>query len=72
LIVDLALPGMDGWGFLREVQNNAATAHIPAVAVTAFHSANVARQTIEAGFKAYFPKPLDTMSFVRELTRIIN
>ncbi len=70
-VVDLALPGMDGWGFLKAVRENPSTANIPAVAITAFHSINVARQAIEAGFAAYFPKPLDTTSFVRELARII-
>ncbi len=71
-VVDLALPGMDGWGFLSSVRADPATADIPAVAITAYHSINVARQAIEAGFAAYFPKPLDTTSFVRELSRILG
>jgi two-component system chemotaxis sensor kinase CheA len=71
-VVDLALPGMDGWGFLNTVRADSATAEIPAVAVTAFHSIQVARQAIDAGFAAYFPKPLDTTSFVRELDRILG
>jgi len=71
-VVDLALPGMDGWGFLQAVRGKPATSNIPVVAVTAFHSSNVARQAIEAGFQAYFPKPIDTMSFIRELTRILS
>jgi CheY-like chemotaxis protein len=71
-VVDLALPGMDGWGFLKTVREDPATADVPAVAITAYHSINVARQAIEAGFAAYFPKPLDTTSFVRELSRILE
>jgi CheY-like chemotaxis protein len=70
-VVDLTLPGMDGWTFLKTVRKNPATANIPAVAMTAFHSINLARQAIEAGFAAYFPKPLDSTSFVRELAKII-
>lgn len=71
-VVDLALPGIDGWGFLQTIRGVPATREIPAVAVTAFHSPNVARQAIEAGFQAYFPKPIDTTSFIRELTRILG
>ena len=71
-VVDLALPGMDGWGFLQTVREDTATANVPAVAITAYHSINVARQAIEAGFAAYFPKPIDTTSFVRELARILD
>src|SRR5574341_6716 len=72
LIVDLALPGMDGWGFLQAVRSDPATAHIPAVAVTAFHSTSVAQEAIKAGFNAYFPKPIEATSFVRELERIVE
>jgi CheY-like chemotaxis protein len=72
LVVDLALPGMDGWGLLKRLRQDAATAQIPAVAVTAFHSSAVARQAIEAGFAAYFPKPIDTHAFVSELQRVLD
>lgn len=66
-IIDLALPGMDGWRLLQEIQHHF---DIPCVAITAFHSAEVAVQAIDAGFVAYFPKPLDATSFVRELTNV--
>jgi CheY-like chemotaxis protein len=72
LIVDLALPGMNGWDLLRELRNKPSTASIPAVAVTAFHSINLAQQAIKAGFIAYFPKPIEATSFVRELERVIS
>ena len=71
-IVDLALPNLDGWGFLKAVQNNPATAQMPCVAVTAFHSAEVAVEAIRNGFLAYFPKPIDPTSFVRELDRVLT
>lgn len=70
-ILDLALPGMDGWTLLSQIQNNPALAHMRCVAVTAFHSSEVAVKAIEAGFLAYFPKPLDSTSFVRELQRVL-
>lgn len=72
LIVDLALPGMDGWEFLKLVRGMPATADVPIVAVTAFHSTSVAQQAIAAGFDAYFPKPIEATSFVRELERVIG
>jgi CheY-like chemotaxis protein len=72
LILDLALPMMDGWGLLSAIRSNPKTANIPAVAVTAFHSSNVAQEAIKAGFDAYFPKPIEATSFVRELERILE
>jgi CheY-like chemotaxis protein len=55
-----------------EIRKAPPTANIPVVAVTAFHSANVAQQAIRSGFNAYFPKPIETTSFVRELERIVD
>lgn len=71
VVVDLSLPGMDGWSLLRTIQTNPAWDGIPCVAVTAYHSTDVAVKAIEAGFVAYFPKPLDTASFVPELRRAL-
>jgi CheY-like chemotaxis protein len=71
-IFDLSLPGMDGWTLLDNVRSNPHTAALPCVAVTAYHSADLAVKAIEAGFAAYFPKPLETTSFVRELERVLQ
>jgi len=70
-ILDLSLPGMDGWTLLDTMRKNPATDNIKCVAVTAYHSAEVAVKAIEMGFVAYFPKPLEATSFVRELERVI-
>jgi CheY-like chemotaxis protein len=71
VIVDLNLPGMDGIGLVQAIRQNTATADLPCVAITAYHTSTVKKQAIEAGFDAYFPKPVDDTSFVRELERIV-
>jgi CheY-like chemotaxis protein len=72
VIVDLNLPGIDGWRFLHQVRQNARYSSVPFVAMTAYHSAEMAEQAIEAGFSAYFIKPIDATSFVRELEGIVG
>jgi CheY-like chemotaxis protein len=71
-IFDLNLPGMDGCTLLDAVKSDPHTANLPCVAITAYHSADLAVKAIEAGFVAYFPKPLESTSFVRELQRVLN
>ena len=71
ILVDLALPGMDGWQLLGELRENPTLQHIPRVAITAFHSASVAQHAITAGFHAYMPKPIDASTFVDELLAIL-
>jgi len=72
IVIDLALPGMDGLSFVKRIRDNPATAHMPCVAITAFHSSQGRQQAIAAGFNGYFPKPLEEMAFVRELQYLIG
>ncbi len=72
LIVDLALPGMNGWDLLDEVRRRTDTSNIPAIAVTAFYSASLAADAVKAGFTACFPKPVEATSFVKELERALD
>lgn len=72
LLVDLNLPGIDGWEFLRQVRANPKTADIPAVVVSAYITPTVAREALAAGFAACIPKPLDTNSFVPQLVEIVG
>ena len=72
IILDLALPGVDGWGVLQAVRSNKRLSQVPCVAITAFHTPELAEQAIQAGFNAYFAKPIDSTSFVRELQAIVN
>jgi CheY-like chemotaxis protein len=72
ILIDLALPGMDGWGLLKSIRINKRLSKVPCVSMTAFHTPELAEQAIAAGFNAYFAKPFDATSFVRELEGIIK
>lgn len=70
-IIDLALPGKDGWALLEVIKSNPRTQHLPCIAVTAYHSSKIREDALKAGFEAYFPKPLDATSFARQLESVI-
>lgn len=72
IIIDLALPGMNGWDLLDEIKHQPHLSQTPCVAVTAYHSLEVAQEAIAVGFDAYFPKPIEATSFVRELQSIVE
>lgn len=71
IIIDLALPGLNGWELLEHLRPDPRFAQVPLIAITAFHTPELAEQAIEAGFDAYFPKPIDATAFVRELQTIV-
>lgn len=71
-IIDLALPGMDGMQLISAIRALEATAALPCVMVTAYHTSQVKHEAIAAGFDAYFPKPVDDTVFIRELERLLH
>jgi CheY-like chemotaxis protein len=72
VVMDLAMPEMDGWNTLKHIRANPHTAHLPVVAITAYHSSAVADDATRAGFNAYFSKPINLKSFVSMLSQILE
>jgi len=70
-IIDLALPDKDGWQILSEVLADSRTSEMPCIAVTAYHTSKLREDAILAGFKSYFPKPIDGTGFLRALEGIL-
>ncbi len=69
VLLDIALPGQDGWTFLRELKAEATTSKIPVVAVTALDAPLAAERERLAGF---FTKPVARDALVQllaDLTR---
>lgn len=72
IITDLAMPSKDGWQTLVAIRSSVETAHIPVIAITAYHSADVAEDAMNAGFDGYFPKPINPQTFVERIAKIIS
>ncbi len=71
VILDLALPTMDGWTLFQTIRSLPDAGTTPCIAVTGFHSVEVARKAIQAGFAAYFSKPIEPASFAQQLAHLL-
>jgi CheY-like chemotaxis protein len=60
ILMDLALPGMDGLTLTRLLKDNESTRHIVIVALTAFAMKGDEARAREAGCEGYITKPIDT------------
>ncbi len=69
VIIDLALPGKDGFELLRQIRGNNLTT--PCIAITAFHTPELRQRALDEGFDAYFAKPLDRTRFLRGIESAI-
>jgi len=57
VIMDLAMPGVDGWEASRRLKADAQTADIPIIALTAHAMRGDEERAREAGCDGYLPKP---------------
>ena len=58
IVMDLGLPGMDGWEATRRIKSNPETAHIPVIALTAHSLSEDVFKAREVGCDAYETKPV--------------
>jgi two-component system cell cycle response regulator len=73
ILLDVMMPGMDGFQVCKRLKDDAVTRHIPVVLVTALDGRNDRIQGLEAGADEFLTKPIeDIMLFarVRSLTRL--
>jgi two-component system alkaline phosphatase synthesis response regulator PhoP len=59
ILMDIAMPGVDGLSAVRRIRNLPELQFVPVVALTAFSTSGFRQAAYEAGFDAYLTKPLD-------------
>lgn len=71
ILMDLRLPGIDGYAALRQVKEDPRTAHIPIVALTAQAMRGDKEAVLAAGFDGYISKPIDIRTFSQTVARVL-
>jgi two-component system OmpR family response regulator len=67
VVLDIKMPGLDGFELARRLRADPATAHMLLVACTAFSSTNDRALARSAGFDAHCAKPLTPQRLLRVL-----
>lgn len=71
ILMDIALPGMDGLTLTRQLKADARTRQIRIVALTAFAMKGDKQKALDAGCDGYITKPIDTRALPGELASIL-
>ena len=72
ILMDLSLPGMDGWEATRRLKADAATKHIPIVALTGHALAGASEGAKRAGCDSFVTKPCLPDDLVVEVRRMLQ
>src|SRR5438067_4666940 len=73
VLLDVMMPGMDGFEVCRRIKNNPKTAHIPVVMVTALDQTSDRVAGLDGGADDFLTKPVDDAALfarVRSLVRL--
>lgn len=71
ILMDIALPGMDGIEAFRRIRNHPALEHIPVVALTASAMLSERETILAHGFDAYLAKPIEHKVFFKTINEIL-
>jgi two-component system, cell cycle response regulator DivK len=72
ILMDLSLPGMDGWAATRQLKNDDRTKFIPVVALTGHALAGASEGARLAGCDAFVTKPCLPDELVIEVRRMLQ
>jgi len=72
ILLDVMMPGMDGYEVCRRLKNNSRTAHIPVVMVTALVDPVERVRGLEAGADDFLSKPVDHPTLFARLRALLR
>jgi CheY-like chemotaxis protein len=72
IVMDLSLPGIDGWEATRRLKGDAKTKHIPVLALTGHALAGYSEGARQAGCDGFITKPCLPEELVAEIQRVLE
>ena len=71
ILMDIHLPGMDGLSVVRAMKEDARTARIPILALTAHAMRGDKDRFLDAGCDGYISKPIDVKTFIAAIEQYL-
>ncbi|MFN7916574.1 MAG: ATP-binding protein [Vicinamibacterales bacterium] len=71
VVSDVAMPGMDGYAFVREPRRLPRVSHLRCIALTAYGGPEAHARAIDAGFDEHLAKPAEADALLAAIGRIL-
>ncbi|MGZ3429689.1 MAG: response regulator, partial [Polyangia bacterium] len=76
LVSDIGMPGKDGYALMQRLREQesalGASGRLPAVAVTAYATADDVQRSLAVGYDLHVAKPVDAVTLARGLVELVG
>jgi two-component system cell cycle response regulator DivK len=72
LLLDVGMPGLDGFAVIRRIRENYQQARLPVVAITAYAMQGDRERILNSGFDGYLSKPVNPSALTEEIDRVLT
>lgn len=72
ILLDLLMPKVSGYDFLKEIKSNTSTKDIPVIIVSAVSDPENRKKSIEMGALDFINKPIDIQDFLNKVETILK
>lgn len=72
ILMDINLPGQDGWAATRAIKRDQRTREIPVIGISASAGPEFSRRAASIGFESYHAKPFSPVSMLSQVQRVLG
>lgn len=72
LLLDLRLPGLDGWQVLKKIRKSREDSQVPVIVITAMAGSEERQKSLRMGVKQHLVKPLSSHRLKKAITAVLS
>ena len=72
ILMDMSLPGIDGWSLTQVLKSDCRTLHIPVIALTAHAMIGDRERALQAGCDEFETKPIEYARLLKKMVSLSN